>query len=189
MGNITDGKNGTNGTNGKDGADGASFWTSTTAPTTPNYTFQVANLNGPSKGSVKVGDIILYSYYRYTVTSVSGDTVLTGSRVSLRGATGAAGATPDVYVIRWKNVWSTYPASDWEIKVYKNGQLCTEKLYAYLLYSASSDKDCTTEAGVTGNITGTKTWSTKSAIRYIVEIYEDSTKENLLASAFLTPAK
>ena len=70
--------------------DDANIWTTSTAPTTPNYTFTISNLTGGS-GSVKVGDIILYSYYRYTVTSVGSTTVLAGSRQSLRGATGTAG--------------------------------------------------------------------------------------------------
>ena len=70
--------------------DDANIWTTSTAPTTPNYTFTISNLTGGS-GSVKVGDIILYSYYRYTVTSVSTTTVLAGLRTSLRGATGTAG--------------------------------------------------------------------------------------------------
>ena len=82
------GQNGTNGTNGKDGN---IWWTSTAAPTTPNYTFTIANLTGPTGATPKVGDLVLYSYYRYTITSVGSTTVLTGTRQSFRGATGAAG--------------------------------------------------------------------------------------------------
>ena len=80
-------------TPGAAGADGATIWTTGTAPTTPNYTFTTANLSGPSGMTPKVGDVIVYSYYRYTITSVASTTVKAGSRVSLRGSTGATGAT------------------------------------------------------------------------------------------------
>lgn len=76
-----------------DGEDGATTWSTTTAPTTPNYTFTIVSLTGRAGATPKVGDIIFYSYYRYTITSVSSLTVLAPTRVSIRGATGAAGAT------------------------------------------------------------------------------------------------
>jgi len=70
--------------------DGTGVWTTTTAPTTPNYTFNISNLTGMSREPM-VGDIIVYSYYRYTISSVGSTTVLAGTRTSIRGATGAAG--------------------------------------------------------------------------------------------------
>ena len=75
--------------------EGSQIWTTTVAPSSPNYTFTISNLTGDSEASIKVGDIIMYSYYRYTVLSISDDgtTVLTGNRVSIRGATGAASVT------------------------------------------------------------------------------------------------
>ena len=75
--------------------EGSQIWTTTVAPSSPNYTFTISNLTGDSETSIKVGDIIMYSYYRYTVLSISDDgtTVLTGNRVSIRGATGAASVT------------------------------------------------------------------------------------------------
>lgn len=75
--------------------EGSQIWTTTVAPSSPNYTFTISNLTGDSDTSIKVGDIIMYSYYRYTVLSISDDetTVLTGNRVSIRGATGAASVT------------------------------------------------------------------------------------------------
>ena len=75
--------------------EGSQIWTTTVAPVSPNYTFTISNLTGDSETSIKVGDIIMYSYYRYTVLSISDDgtTVLTGNRVSIRGATGAASVT------------------------------------------------------------------------------------------------
>lgn len=76
---------------GASGADGSMIWTTTTAPKSPNYTFTISNLSGVSGQTPKVGDIIIYAYYRYTITSVASTTVLAGSRVSIRGATGAAG--------------------------------------------------------------------------------------------------
>lgn len=86
---VITGVYGDTGQAGEDGKD-ANIWTTTTAPSTPNYTFTISNLTGGT-GTPQVGDVILYSYYRYTITSVSTSTVLAGTRVSLRGATGTAG--------------------------------------------------------------------------------------------------
>lgn len=71
--------------------DGAQIWTTTTAPTSPNYTFTISNLHGDSNAEIKVGDLIFYSYYRYTVAEIGATTVLAGNQQNLRGATGAAG--------------------------------------------------------------------------------------------------
>lgn len=79
------------GNTGAQGAAGSSIWTTTTAPTTPNYTFTISNLTGGNGTAIKVGDVIKYSYYMYTVTSVSSTTVLAPTRVSIRGSTGASG--------------------------------------------------------------------------------------------------
>lgn len=76
---------------GDDGTDGANIWVTTTAPTTPDYTFTISNLIGPSGASPKVGDIIIYSYYWYSITTVSTTTVLAGNRTSIRGAAGSNG--------------------------------------------------------------------------------------------------
>ena len=74
------------------GDDGSLFWTTTTAPTTPNYTFTIANLTGETGKTPKKGDIIFYSYYRYTVDTVGTTTLKATPRQSIRGSTGAAGA-------------------------------------------------------------------------------------------------
>ena len=71
--------------------DGAQIWTTTTAPTSPNYTFTISNLHGDSNAEIKVGDLIFYSYYRYTVAEIGATTVLAGNQQNLRGATGAPG--------------------------------------------------------------------------------------------------
>ena len=70
--------------------DGSQFWTSTEAPVSPDYTFTVSDLVGDTNADIKDGDIIYYSHYRYTITSVSanGTTVLCGNRESLRGVDG-----------------------------------------------------------------------------------------------------
>ena len=86
---------GDQGEQGGTGLAGSQIWTTTTAPATPDYTFTISKLSGDSNAAIKVGDIILYSYYRYTVTSVSSTTVLAGSRVSIRGATGGQGPQGD----------------------------------------------------------------------------------------------
>ncbi len=75
------------------GDDGSLFWTTTTAPTTPNYTFTISNLVGETGKTPKKGDIIFYSYYRYTVDTVGDTTLKATSRQSIRGSTGATGAT------------------------------------------------------------------------------------------------
>ena len=71
------------------GKEGAMIWTTSTAPT-GSYTFNISSLSGPTGETPKVGDLIVYSYYRYTITSVSSATVTAGSRTSIRGATGAS---------------------------------------------------------------------------------------------------
>lgn len=76
---------------GDDGVDGATIWVTSTAPTTPDYTFTISNLIGPSGASPKVGDVIIYSYYWYSITTVSSTTVLAGNRTSIRGAAGQNG--------------------------------------------------------------------------------------------------
>lgn len=80
------------GTDGTNGTDGSQIWTATANPTSPNYTFARSALSGPTGVEPRVGDIVVRSYYRYTITSVAATTVLTGTRTSIRGAAGAAGA-------------------------------------------------------------------------------------------------
>lgn len=82
------GDTGGTGPQGPQGVAGSSIWTTTTAPTTPNYTFTISNLTGGNGTAIKVGDVIKYSYYMYTVSSVSSTTVLASTRVSIRGSTG-----------------------------------------------------------------------------------------------------
>ena len=77
--------------------DGSQIWTTTTAPTTPNYTFDISKLSGDSNASVKPGDVIFYDYYRYTITSVGTTTVLAGTRQNLRGASGVSSAQVILY--------------------------------------------------------------------------------------------
>ena len=95
---ILKGDTGNTGAKGDTGATGEksnAIWTTTTAPTTPNYTFDTTKLVGPTGFSPKVGDIIVYSYYRYQITSISGTSAVSTSRVSIRGAAGATGNTGD----------------------------------------------------------------------------------------------
>ena len=72
--------------------DGSQFWTSTDEPVSPDYTFAVSDLVGDTNADIKKGDVIYYSHYRYTVTSVSvdGTTVLCGNRENLRGVDGVS---------------------------------------------------------------------------------------------------
>lgn len=61
------------------------FWTASQDPTTPDYTFTIANLTGDTNADIKVGDVIFHSHYRYTVLSVDSTTVRAGNRVSIKG--------------------------------------------------------------------------------------------------------
>lgn len=66
-------------------SDGAQIWTTTAAPNTPDYTFTISNLSGDGNADVKIGDLIFYDIYRYTVTSVGSTTVLGSYRTTMRG--------------------------------------------------------------------------------------------------------
>jgi len=90
------GRTGDKGDTGDTGLD-ANIWTSTADAVAPNYTFNISALTGGT-GEPRVGDIILRSYYRYTITSVGSTTVLAGNRTSLRGAAGAAAYSYDLIV-------------------------------------------------------------------------------------------
>ena len=92
LGNVK-GADGASGSDGSDGKDGATIWTTSVAPDTPDYTFLISNLDAQTGRSPMVGDLIVYGYYRYTISSVGESNVLAGDRVSIRGATGATGAT------------------------------------------------------------------------------------------------
>ena len=80
------------------GADANVEWTSSAGPTTPNYTFSISSLVGPTGRTPSVGDTVRYSYYIYTISSVGSTTVLTDNRQSIRGATGSAGSAATVTV-------------------------------------------------------------------------------------------
>ena len=82
------GADGTNGTNGKDGV-GFYYTTDTTTGTTPISTLQ-SNIM-PS--GIKVDDFLVNANGKVCqVTSIQGNTVSTGYRTSIKGATGAAGS-------------------------------------------------------------------------------------------------
>ena len=106
--------------------EGSQFWTTTTAPVSPDYTFTVSNLFGDTNADIKVGDIILYSHYRYTVTAVNNNgTVLTGNRESLKGTDGVNGISPTI-----KSVHSSHAA----IVCEKNGDYNPDTI----IFSATS---------------------------------------------------
>lgn len=90
--------------------EGSQIWTTTVSPSFPSYTFTVSNLIGDSNASVKAGDIIMYSYYRYTVLSVStdGTTVFAGNKQGFASTVYQLIVSP-VTVIKDKNgVYSPY---------------------------------------------------------------------------------
>lgn len=82
------GKNGTDGKNGKDGV-GFYYTTDTTTGTTPISTL----LSNIMPSGIKVDDFLVNANGKVCqVTSIQGNTVSTGYRTSIKGATGAAGS-------------------------------------------------------------------------------------------------
>lgn len=82
------GKNGTDGKNGKDGV-GFYYTTDTTTGTTPISTL----LSQIMPSGIKVNDFLVNAQGKVCqVTSIQGNTVSTGYRTSIKGATGAAGS-------------------------------------------------------------------------------------------------
>lgn len=121
------GDTGNTGATGDTGEKSNAIWTTTTAPTSPNYTFDTTKLVGPAGFSPKVGDVIIYSYYRYQITSLSGTSAVSTSRVSIRGAkgdTGATGATGDTGATGPVNLASALDTSD-NTNAIKNAPVAT----------------------------------------------------------------
>lgn len=82
------GADGTDGTNGKDGV-GFYYTTDTTTGTTPISTL----LSNIMPSGIKVDDFLVNANGKVCqVTSIQGNTVSTGYRTSIKGATGAAGS-------------------------------------------------------------------------------------------------
>lgn len=77
--------------NGAKGADGAATWTATDPPTTPYYTFSKASLVGQMGRTPKIGDLIIYSYNIYMISSTTTTTVRGTYPQSIRGPKGDTG--------------------------------------------------------------------------------------------------
>lgn len=72
-----------------------SGYTTATGGFTPTYRVALSTVLSQAKTpDVVVGDTVIYSYYTYPVGYVDASYVYLGARVSIRGATGAAGTTP-----------------------------------------------------------------------------------------------
>lgn len=85
------GQKGADGTNGKNGKDGVGFYytTDTTTGTTPISTL----LSNIMPSGINVDDFLVNANGKVCqVTSIQGNTVSTGYRTSIKGATGAAGS-------------------------------------------------------------------------------------------------
>lgn len=87
-----------------------SSYTTTTGGFTPKYRIALSTVKTQSTATaVFVGDTIAYNYYQYPVGYVDSSYVYLGTRVSIRGATGAAGTagadgyTPVKGVDYWTN--------------------------------------------------------------------------------------
>lgn len=74
---------------------GIAAYTTTVGGVTPAYRILLSTLKTQSKvNDVFVGDTVRYSYYVYPVIYIDETYVYMGTRVSIRGAAGAAGTTP-----------------------------------------------------------------------------------------------
>lgn len=84
-----------------------SSYTTATEGFTPAYRVAVSSVLADSGASeVLAGDVIMYSYYTYPVGLVYAGYAYLGTRVSIRGATGTAGATA-------QQVIDTLPKETW----------------------------------------------------------------------------
>lgn len=92
-----DGDPGQDGAPGAPGKNGNRIWTTTSNYTTPNYTFDINDLDGQSGETPLAGDYIVQNVnsrtFLFFINSVSTTTVLADYFCELTGATGAAGAT------------------------------------------------------------------------------------------------
>lgn len=98
------GEKGEKGDTGSTGQRGTGLLKITTAPSsyttatggfTPVYRVALSTVKTQANVSeVLVGDVVGYSYYQYPVGYVDASYVYLGTRVSIRGSTGAAGTTP-----------------------------------------------------------------------------------------------
>lgn len=134
--------------------EGSQIWTTTYAPSAPNYTFTISKLTGDSNASPKKGDIIMHSYYRYTITSVGETTVLAGIRSSIRGS-GGASATNVVFGLESISI-----ACD------ENGNTKSAATVTipFVGYVGSGRQSCTVEiSNLPDGITATGTSATASA--------------------------
>lgn len=94
--------------------------------------------------------------------------------------------TSDDVEIYQVNGWMTgVPSGTWEFSVYKNGELCTEELYADIHYASSVNGKPTTKSSFSGTFVGTKTSTYSTAYKYLIEVYPDDTKSKLLCSTYL----
>ena len=86
---------GQDGTNGVDGKNGNRIWNTTDDYTTPNYTFDIADLDGQSGETPLAGDYVIQNVnhrtYLFFINSVSSTTVLCDYYCELTGATGPQG--------------------------------------------------------------------------------------------------
>lgn len=91
------GPQGPQGPAGQDGRSGNKIWSTISSYTLPQYTFNIADLDGESGATPSVGDYIIQNENSITrlfdIDSVSSTTVLCSYVCELTGATGATGAT------------------------------------------------------------------------------------------------
>ena len=90
-----DGSDGQDGAPGQDGKNGNRLWNTTDDYTTPNYTFNISDLDGQAGETPAAGDYIIQNVnnrtFLFFINSVSTTTVLADYFCELTGATGATG--------------------------------------------------------------------------------------------------
>lgn len=126
--NIKNGVNGTNGTNGTNGAKGdtgdrgtgllavstaPSSYTTAVGDITPKYRIAISTIKSESKvDEVLLGDTVRYSYYHYPIAYMDATYAYMTTRVSIRGATGSAGTTPEKGTDYWTEADKTEIVND-----------------------------------------------------------------------------
>ena len=80
---------------GPTGQHGSSIWTAKASWSTPNYTFNVSDLDGPAGVTPIVGDLILRNYYLFTIDTVGATTVHCTDWANIRGPQGEKGDKGD----------------------------------------------------------------------------------------------